>query len=178
MRTYSPWLKREYSECEAWRGNVVNALQELVPDLIVVTSHRWFPTVVAGDQDATRQGEAMARLLRQLPGRLALLADTPISRYDVPACLSRNLDDVRRCATDRAYAFGSKPRARELVASRLTGASLVDMSDVVCPGQGACPAVVDGMIVYRDDHHLTATFSASLAPVLAERLPAFGPGAP
>ena len=31
------------------------------------------------------------------------------------------------------------------------------------------------MIVYRDDHHLTATFAASLAPILGERLPAFGP---
>ena len=178
MRIYSTWLKREYPECEVWRWNVVKALRELNPDLIVVTSHRWFPTIVAGDEDATRQGEAMARLLRQLPGRIALLADTPISRYDVPACLSRNLDDIRRCTTDRAYALGSKPQARERVAARLTGAALVDLSDVICPGKGTCPAVVDGMIVYRDDHHMTATFSASLAPVLGERLPAFGPGAP
>jgi hypothetical protein len=54
----------------------------------------------------------------------------------------------------------------------------VDLSDVICPTKGKCPAVVDGMIVYRDDHHLTATFAASLAPILAERLPAFGPGVP
>ncbi len=175
MRIYSAWLKREYTECEAWRTNVVKALQELEPDLVVVTSHRWFPTIVAGDNDATRQGEAMARLLDQLPGRIALLADTPLSRYDVPACLSRNLDDIRRCTTDRAYAFGSKPRARERVAAHLTGAALVDLSDAICPGKGRCPAVVDAMIVYRDDHHLTATFAASLAPILGERLPAFGP---
>ncbi len=178
LRIYSAWLKREYTECEAWRGNVVKALRELKPDLVVVTSHRWFPTIVAGDDGATRQGEAMARLLRQLPGRIVLLADTPISRYDVPACLSRNLKDVRRCASDRAYAFGAKPRARERVAARLTGATLVDLSDVICPGKGTCPAVVDKMIVYRDDHHLTATFAASLAPILGERLPAFGPDAP
>jgi peptidoglycan/LPS O-acetylase OafA/YrhL len=178
LRIYSAWLKREYTECEAWRTNVVKALRELKPDLVVVTSHRWFPTIVAGDDDATRQGEAMARLIRQLPGRIVLLADTPISRYDVPACLSRNLKDIRRCASDRAYALGAKPHARERVAARLTGAALVDLSDVICPGKGKCPAVVDGMIVYRDDHHLTATFAASLAPILGERLPAFGPGAP
>jgi len=178
LRIYSAWLKREYTECETWRWSVVKSIQELEPDLVVVTSHRWFSTIVAGDQDATRQGEAMARLLRELPGRVALLADTPISRYDVPACLSRNLADIRRCASDRAYAFGSRPKAREKVAARLTGAALVDLSDVICPGKGKCPAVVDRMIVYRDDHHLTATFSASLAPVLGERLPAFGPAAP
>ena len=64
------------------------------------------------------------------------------------------------------------------MAARLTGATLVDLSDVICPGKGTCPAVVDGMIVYRDDHHLTSTFAASLAPILGERLPAFGPDAP
>ena len=178
LRIWSAWLNREYTECEAWRANVVKAIRELGPDLVVVSGHRWFSTIVAGDDGATRQGEAMARLLVQLPGRIVLLADTPLSRYDVPACLSRNLDDIRRCSTDRAYAFGSKPRARERVAARLTGATLVDLSDVICPGAGRCPAVVRRMIVYRDDHHLTATFAASLAPILGERLPAFGPGVP
>jgi len=131
-----------------------------------------------GGGGSTRQGKAMARLFRDVPGEIVLLADTPISRHDVPACLSRNLADIRRCASDRAYAFGSRPRAREKVAARLSGATLVDLSDVICPGKGKCPAVVDRMIVYRDDHHLTATFAASLAPILGERLPAFGPGMP
>jgi len=100
-----------------------------------------------------------------------ILADTPISRYDVPSCLSGHLRDVRDCATDRAYAFGSKPNVREQVAAERSGAAFVDLSDVICPGDGACPAVLDGMIVYRDDHHLTATFSAALAPILGGRLP-------
>jgi len=178
LRIYSPRLQREYTECEEWRTNVVAALRTLEPDLVVVTSHRWFPTIVAGDQDATRQGKAMARLLAQLPGRIALLADTPISRFDVPSCLSRHLRDVRECATDRVYAFGSKPSVRERVAAVETGAALVDLSDVICPGDGPCPVVIDGMIVYRDDHHLTATFAAALAPVLGERLPALGADGP
>ena len=140
MRIYSAWLKREYTECEAWRTNVVKALRELEPDLVVVTSHRWFPTIVAGDNDATRQGEAMARLLDQLPGRIALLADTPLSRYDVPACLSRNLDDIRRCETDRAYAFGSKTPGRERVAAPLRGPrSLISPTPSARPRAGAPP---------------------------------------
>ena len=171
LRIYSSRLKREYTECETWRGNVVKALQEIEPDLVVVSSHRWFPTMAAADQDPTRQGKAMARLLDQLPGQVVLLADTPISRHDVPACLSRNLKDIRACSSDRAYAFGRKPSAREKVAARLAGATLIDLSAVICPTTGRCPAVVDGMIVYRDDHHLTATFSRSLAPELGALLP-------
>jgi hypothetical protein len=85
---------------------------------------------------------------------------------------------MARIGGDDGGRSGSRPRVREKVAARLSGATLVDLSDVICPGKGKCPAVVDRMVVYRDDHHLTATFAASLAPVLGERLPAFGPSAP
>ena len=167
---FSDFLGREYTECEAWRPRVVAALQAARPDLVIVTSHRWFPPIVAGDTDRTRQGEAMARLVAQLPGRVALLVDTPISKFDVPVCLSRHLRDITACETDRQSAFGWGRGVRERVAARLTGAAVVDLSDILCPGS-SCPVVIDRMIVYRDDHHLTATFAASLADVLGERLP-------
>ncbi len=171
---FSPYLGREYTECEAWRPRVVAALQAARPDLVIVASHRWFPTMVAGDTDRTRQGEAMARLVGQIPGQLVLLADTPVSKVDVPACLSRHLRDITACETDRQTAFGWSPGARERLAARLTGATLVDLSDVLCPGS-SCPVVIDRMIVYRDDHHLTATFAAALANVLGARLPPIAP---
>jgi hypothetical protein len=61
---------------------------------------------------------------------------------------------------------------RERSAAAVTGAGLVDLTDDVCPGTGYCPVVVDHMIVWRDEYHLTATFSASLAPALDEQLAA------
>jgi hypothetical protein len=47
---------------------------------------------------------------------------------------------------------------------------VVDLSDAICPGD-PCQAVVGDMIVQRDDHHLTATFAASLAGLLESALP-------
>jgi hypothetical protein len=44
------------------------------------------------------------------------------------------------------------------------------MTRAICPGTGACPVVINNMIVYRDQHHLTATFSKTLAPVLDQKL--------
>lgn len=41
----------------------------------------------------------------------------------------------------------------------------MDMTTAVCPCD-PCPAVVNRKIVYRDGHHLTATFARSLAPAL------------
>ena len=167
---FSPLLKREYTECEAWRPLVVQRLIAEQPDLVIVSSDRWLPPVNAVDQDPTRQGDAMARLLRQIPGRVAILADTPAAGTDVPVCLSAHVDDITRCATSRLAAFGRQHLVRERAAARASGATLIDLSDAICPGD-PCQPVVRGMIVYRDDHHLTATFAASLAAILESRLP-------
>ena len=167
---YSPLLKRQYSECEAWRPLVVQRLVEAQADLTLVSSDRWLPTSVSRDSDPTRQGEAMARLLEPIPGAIAIIGDTPASRVDVPVCLSQNLGDITRCATSRIEAFGRQKLVRERAAAQAANATLVDLSNDICPGD-PCQAVVDGMIVQRDDHHLTATFAASLADRLEAALP-------
>ena len=128
------------------------------------------PAGQQGDEDPTRQGEAMARLLLQIPGRVAIIADTPAASVDVPVCLSGHLDDITRCATSRLAAFGRQHLIRERTAAQAANATLVDLSDAICPGD-PCQPVVRDMIVYRDDHHLTATFAASLAGLLEAALP-------
>jgi hypothetical protein len=58
-------------------------------------------------------------------------------------------------------------------AARLTGATIVDLSDSVCPGD-PCPPIIGTTLVYRDHHHLTATFAVSLADQLEAALPLVG----
>ena len=168
---YSPILKRQYTECEAWRPQVIERLIAAQPALTIVSSDRWLPTEVKADADPRRQGEAMARLLRQIPGAVAIIGDTPASRVDVPVCLSQHPDDITRCATDRTYAFGRQMLVRERAAAEAANATVVDLSDAICPGD-PCQAVIGNTIVQRDDHHLTATFAASLAGILEAALPA------
>jgi peptidoglycan/LPS O-acetylase OafA/YrhL len=167
---YSPILKRQYTECEAWRPLVVEHLIAAKPDLTIVASDRWLPTSIKADSDLTRQGEAMARLLNQIPGAIAIIGDTPASRVDVPVCLSQHAADITRCATSRIEAFGRQKLVREQAAAKAANATVVDLSDAICPGD-PCQAVVGDTIVQRDDHHLTATFSASLAGLLESALP-------
>lgn len=49
--------------------------------------------------------------------------------------------------------------------------AIVDMNDRVCP-RSPCSVVQNGAIVFRDDDHLTATFSRAQAPVLGHRIEA------
>jgi peptidoglycan/LPS O-acetylase OafA/YrhL len=175
MRIWSPRLKREYTECEAWRERVVDRLVALRPDLVIVASAQELPVVVDRDDDPELQGAAVARLITRVPGEVAIIVDTPRSDHDVPACLAQHRKAIERCTTTRSVAFGWRYGRRESEAARLTGATLVDLSAATCPTD-PCPPVVGSMLVYRDHHHLTATFARSLVDELGAALPVVGDG--
>ena len=173
MRIWSPRLKREYTECETWRERVVDRLVVLRPDLVIVASAQELPVVVDSDDDPELQGAAVARLIKRIPGEVAIIVDTPRSDDDVPACLAAHPRAIERCTTTRSAAFGPRYRIREAEAARLSGATLVDLSALTCPTD-PCPPVVGSMLVYRDHHHLTAAFVRSLANELGAALPVVG----
>ncbi|HTS15675.1 MAG TPA: acyltransferase family protein, partial [Candidatus Sulfotelmatobacter sp.] len=171
---FSRVLKREYTECEAWRPLVIKRLQALKPDLTIVAAAEGMDPMIPADNSPAVQGTAMAVLLRQIPGPKAVIVDTPAPDVVVPECLSAHTNDVTKCATPRSIAYTWRHRTLEVTAVKATPHStLVDMSTAICP-YDPCPAVYNGMIVYRDNFHLTATFSAYLAPQLAAALPAIG----
>ena len=45
-----------------------------------------------------------------------------------------------------------------------TGAQLMSLTDLICPGT-TCPLIFGTTPVYRDNQHMTATFSQSLSPI-------------
>ena len=110
----------------------------------------------------------MVRLVSRLPGRVVVMADTPLSAVDVPACLSKRDSTFDSCATTRGYAL-TRALDRDGPVARQLGATLVDPAEWLC-GPDVCPAVIDWTIVYRDDHHLTATMARRLAPLLEPAL--------
>lgn len=167
-RIISLHLQREYTECAMWREQVIAAIQRAHPDLVVVSSSRWVHPVNVGDADAQVQADAMVRLLKRLPGRIAIIADTPLNDQDIPACLSRRDRTPESCSTSRAYALTGQ-LARDGRAAEILGAVLIDPALWLC-GPDVCPAVIDWTIVYRDDHHLTATMARLLAPLLETTL--------
>jgi SGNH domain (fused to AT3 domains) len=170
MRIYSRTLKREYTECERWRTIVVSRLVALRPDLVIVGSSEGMAPILPADGDPTRQGVAMARLLSPVRTRIAVLVDTPWWTQDVPTCIAAHVHDLRPCELSRAVAVTWQHLLSERAAVAASRATLVDMTDAICP-YDPCPVVLNGMIIYRDSFHLTATFSASLASRLAGLLP-------
>jgi peptidoglycan/LPS O-acetylase OafA/YrhL len=165
-------LQREYFECEEWREKVVGRLQAQPVDLIVIVVSRGQAVMKGADDSPTRQGHSLARMINRLPdsSEVAVIVDTPQSLLDPPACLSSHLDNVWKCATPRNQATNWRHLKLERTATAESGSTMIDLTAVICP-YVLCPAVHEGMITYRDAHHLTATFAESLADELAPLLP-------
>ena len=52
--------------------------------------------------------------------------------------------------------FGEAVPAIEEAAAAAAGAELLSLNEVLCPGE-FCPSVVDDIVVFRDNHHITGT---------------------
>ena len=160
-------LKREYRECAAFNEGSIARLKALRPDLTLVSMSRLATHPLhAADDTVAAQGAAIGRMITRLPGRTAIIVDTPYGKRDIPGCLSSHKDDVDACAIARKTAFSGDLGDVESVAAAASGATIIDLTSRICVGDGACPVVVNGVILYRDDEHLTATFARSLAPAL------------
>ena len=168
MAVHNRALKREYRECASFNAAVVNRLEKLRPDLTIVALNHWVTPHDEDDAKVSRIGAALGRQVDRVPGRVAILVDSPHSGGDVPTCLSKNVGRHERCVTPYAQAFSDNATI-EKAGAKAAGVPLIDLGPAIC-SEDPCPDVVDGMVVYRDYHHFTETFSKSLAPALDRAL--------
>jgi hypothetical protein len=162
--------KKKYKACLAFNEAVVAKLKTSKPDVVVTAVSRWQHPVDEAYSSPYTQGQGIARMLEQVPGKKVVIADVPYPGQDVPECLARNLKDVRPCsAPARNRNAGGSP-TRERQAATAAGGVLLDFYDLICKNNDRCLPIRKDMIVWRDHHHLTATFSRSLAPALDRAL--------
>ena len=162
-----------YPQCMTWNSVVMSKLQKTAPDLIIISMSRWIFTNNNAEENAGAQSSSLIRMIRKLPAssKVVIIQDPPLPTAEkVPDCLSTSLSDWRKCAYTRREGFGSGMGTREVAASKATGAGLINLTSAICPGTGDCPVVINGMIAWRDEHHLTATFSTSLGPAIDAQL--------
>lgn len=165
-------LKRAYRECAVWRAQSLTDIARLDPDLIITSQADSLPGADFSDPLwAEKTSATVSSLLDLAP--TVFLEDTPHPTEDVPECLARNLSDRAACAVPAATAESERYLAdrRRAVADALTGldVSLIDPTSWFCTTQ-TCPAIVGNTLVYRDDSHMTQTYSRALEPVLADAL--------
>ncbi|MFE6834938.1 acyltransferase family protein [Streptomyces sp. NPDC057705] len=161
----SPQLGRAYRECDTWRADTLERLrQQPKPRLIVIASLNRY----TADPKLLAEGwEKTLRQLRALGAPIVYVEDTPAPGTDIPACVSGSPESAGACAFSRKDALPPDPLAGRISSGALPGVRSVSVNQVLCPGDGpTCPAVLDRILLYRDDAHLTN----AAAVVLTNRL--------
>ncbi|MBC2638328.1 MULTISPECIES: acyltransferase family protein [unclassified Rhodococcus (in: high G+C Gram-positive bacteria)] len=165
----SPYLGREYTECEQWRGEIVDRLQTERPRLVVLSMSRRY----GADFGFTVYGQAwldsLTRLvteLRATGAAVLVLGPIPDPKSTVPTCLSDHLDDATACSPPRQVAVDDVGVAAEATATTAGGGRYADLTSLFCTTD-LCPVVVGNDLVFRDDNHLTLEHAQALTPVVA-----------
>ena len=165
----SPYLGREYTECEQWRTEILDRLQNERPQLVVLSMSRRY----GADFGFTSYDPAWLDSLTQLVARLRatgakvlLLGPIPDPHSTVPACLSDHVDDPAACSQPRDVAVNDAGIAAEAAATATAGGRYEDITPLFCTTD-RCPMIVGNNLVYRDDNHVTIEYAQALTPVLA-----------
>lgn len=132
-----------------------------------------------GSTPASEQGiEAIAASWNELRARgteIIVLEDNPRLTDEAVRCALESSDQELRggtCDMERDAALAIPDRY--ISAAGFTESAVVQTLDFYCT-QDVCPAVIGDVIVYRDGHHLTATYVSTMADMLVERVLAFVP---
>ncbi|MFN8622195.1 MAG: SGNH hydrolase domain-containing protein [Chloroflexota bacterium] len=160
-----------FPTCEPWRADAFAWLTLNPPDLVVLASARVYTMYDTNRKplgaSAARAAWAAAftRTIQAMPAssRVMVLADTLRPRVDVPACLAANPRNMAPCLTPLRVGIDKLWLRAERQATRAAGASYVGLTRYVCP-YDPCPVVNGPILMWRDDSHLTATFSRMLGP--------------
>jgi SGNH domain (fused to AT3 domains) len=126
---------------------------------------RW-QTAVAGFRDAWAA-------LPPTVKRIVVIRDTPKTRPDVTACVERAVARRRApsgaCSTRRAESLDPDPAFAAAGAWRSPRVRRIDLTRYFC-GPRRCYPVVGSVLVLRDQHHMTATYSTTLGPMLLRKV--------
>ena len=100
--------------------------------------------------------------------KIFVLRDTPTNLLATPDCIRgairRQVEAGARCAVPRRRALVTDPTV--VAAAREPRARVIDLTSFFCSSK-ACLPVVGGVLVHKDQDHLTQDFSASLGPYIA-----------
>ncbi len=158
---------QSYDACFEWGKRVLAQLETDRPDIVILSQSAG--ARVFGDDFSNRAMphalDVTWRHLQSLGTVVIVILDTPKFSFDPSECLSRDGD----CAADRQAVLRPDPIPVAQAMNPRVG--VVDMTDQFC-GASLCPAAMERVVIWRDRHHLTATYSHLLAAPLERKIEA------
>lgn len=135
-------------------------------DVVLTTAHR-DPTGALASNPSEQEGmRTVWKRAEEMGTRVIAIRDNPQITTDALGCVTNanaSTTSFERCAVPARSGLGGVDNVA--AAARSAGISLIDTSRFFCAKE-RCPVVIGGVVVYRDEHHITATYSSTLAPWL------------
>jgi hypothetical protein len=157
-----PSSQYDVDDCQAFRDSSVQRIQQTKPLAVILTGMQPFnaPYSKESARNWWLQGEKVAfNRIKDAANFSIYLTDTPLPRVDIPDCLVAG----RGAACDTA---------RPISAEVAPGLIPINPTPWLCAK--TCPAVVDGIIAYRDQSHITVAMSKHLSTKLEVALARIG----
>ena len=162
-----------YKICSNWRNSVLDELERIKPDVVVLGSASTYDfnesSWIEGSSRVLKRISAVAATVIVIPG-------TPSLAFDGPACLYRSrspegaLDREACLSEDRLGKVAPVTGYLREAAAQFANVHLLDLNDLVCPGQDCNAVSEDGRVVFRDTQHLSDSFVKSRIPLIRDRL--------
>jgi peptidoglycan/LPS O-acetylase OafA/YrhL len=155
--------------CRQWNTSAMQKLEEAKPSVVLIAQsagHRLAATK-RHEEDARRIApfyEKRWKDLQQRGMKIVVFRDTPVMNAEIPDCVSSFNGRLESCSRPREAALRRFDPIL-LAAARTPGVEVIDMTDAIC-GPDTCAPVVGNVLVYRDSHHLTASYARTIAPFL------------
>ena len=165
------------ASCRSWRRAAFREMRQDPPDLIVLTFSDDYTLVdrrnrkVTGEQKVRALRQGMAATMAELPAtsQVVLLEDAPKQTQNPAGCLRRDPSDMSACVTRRVPAAARQVEMALQEAVEAGGGAYRTLEASICPYK-PCPLVQGDVLVYRDQGHLTVTFTRRLTPALRAEL--------
>jgi hypothetical protein len=139
------------ADCFKWRENSIKRMKEMKPAAIILSGYQNFEVPKNSGSRATwwAAGQRVTfQSLRGISPKLIYISDTPHPSRDIPNCLAS--DGGELCDENEK----SDPR--------ISGGFIkVDPTPWLCTDK--CPAIVNGIVAYRDASHISVDISKSLS---------------
>ena len=182
FNVYVERLQRASPECDAWRSDALARIIALHPDLVVMAQasggYVAGPLTTLGSHAASYVAwsysvASTVGRLEEAGARVVLIRDTPFAQQSSAVCLARvawRKGDPERCAVARADVVDDAIARSETAAiAPFRNARYVDLMDRFC-SPASCPAMIDGIVVYRDSNHISNAYALHLLPALGHAI--------
>jgi peptidoglycan/LPS O-acetylase OafA/YrhL len=150
------------ADCSAWRKNSIARIKSLKPMAVIVSGMQYFevPSGYASRADWWREGQAKTyQALLGSSKHLIYISDTPHPQRDIPSCIAAGRID--KCnSTEPSEAIFTP------------GWQQINPTSWFC--LETCPAIIDGVVVYRDASHISVLGSELVKPQLLSTLLSLG----